>query len=556
MRLGVHEFTKAEVSYDHDIETKSLAVDSIQVGLTTTDEFIIFRKNNSVKVYDRICDHNGGKLISNGHRTICPMHGWELDVETGKYLNVECEKKPLFDGDVTDIEFVEIPLKKMRRSLESFNTNKKITIRFLNHACLIINSGTLKFATDPWLVGSAFCNGWWLKYKTPDDAFAELNACDFIYISHNHPDHLHKETLLNVRRDMKIITANFQSGSTEKYLRSIGFKNVSALNFEDKWVSHTSETAISVMKSGDFRDDSGLLFECGDFSALLTVDSKYLDFWRLPSAITILASSFAGGATGFPLCFENYDPSEKQRIVTRNRNAAKVVNEQVISLTSPKAFLPYAGYFIEGAERDEYIRKNNKKNTVEAYESICQKLNVKLIDPIKCPVIHYVDGKFEIDTNSSNEFMVNENNSFVPQAEKVAVNFDDVKLYFENSHFHQELDLHIVLTDDVYKEVFSEFCVKFNKTSAPQVLQKEKLDRREGVNYLKIVARIGAFEQLISQYLPWEDMLIGFQCRVYREPNVYNSAFWFHFTNTYINVDHKRQLQECSNCNKLNQILY
>ena len=33
---------------------------------------------------------------------------------------------------------------------------------------------------------------------------------------------------------------------------------------------------------------------------------------------------------------------------------------------------------------------------------------------------------------------------------------------------------------------------------------------------------------------PWEDLSIGFQCRIYRNPNVYNSEFWHYFTNYYI----------------------
>ncbi|WP_231899483.1 hypothetical protein [Helicobacter acinonychis] len=33
----------------------------------------------------------------------------------------------------------------------------------------------------------------------------------------------------------------------------------------------------------------------------------------------------------------------------------------------------------------------------------------------------------------------------------------------------------------------------------------------------------------------FEDFSIGFHCRILRSPNVYESAFWFHSTNLYIN---------------------
>jgi CMP-N-acetylneuraminate monooxygenase len=39
---------------------------------------------------------------------------------------------------------------------------------------------------------------------------------------------------------------------------------------------------------------------------------------------------------------------------------------------------------------------------------------------------------------------------------------------------------------------------------------------------------------VVANGLPWEDLSIGFQCRVDRAPDVYNSDFWFHFTNVHI----------------------
>ena len=33
-------------------------------------------------------------------------------------------------------------------------------------------------------------------------------------------------------------------------------------------------------------------------------------------------SSFAGGASGFPLCFDDYSDKEKERILIRNKKAS------------------------------------------------------------------------------------------------------------------------------------------------------------------------------------------------------------------------------------------
>jgi len=39
---------------------------------------------------------------------------------------------------------------------------------------------------------------------------------------------------------------------------------------------------------------------------------------------------------------------------------------------------------------------------------------------------------------------------------------------------------------------------------------------------------------VLKNNMPFEDMSIGFQCRIDRVPDFYNVAFWNHFTNVYI----------------------
>ena len=98
-------------------------------------------------------------------------------------------------------------------------------------------------------------------------------------------------------------------------MNELDFNCVYALNFDEKWVSQEYQLALSVLKSGDFRDDSGLLIEIGDKTIVLTVDSNFIDFWRFPKNVDLLASSFAGGASGFPLCFETVNTENKKSLI-------------------------------------------------------------------------------------------------------------------------------------------------------------------------------------------------------------------------------------------------
>jgi len=63
-----------------------------------------------------------------------------------------------------------------------------VKLQFLNHASVKIMTDTIAIVSDPWLSGSIFNNGWKLM-STSDELFPVAADTDFIWISHEHPDH-------------------------------------------------------------------------------------------------------------------------------------------------------------------------------------------------------------------------------------------------------------------------------------------------------------------------------------------------------------------------------
>ena len=63
------------------------------------------------------------------------------------------------------------------------------------------------------------------------------------------------------------------------------------------------------------------------------------------------ASSFSGGASGYPLMFDNFLKEEK-KIILKNRNFILSKKKSNMSKIRPKYFFPYASYFTEILERD------------------------------------------------------------------------------------------------------------------------------------------------------------------------------------------------------------
>ena len=66
----------------------------------------------------------------------------------------------------------------------------------------------------------------------------------------------------------------------------------------------------------------------------------------LPKNIDLLMSSYAGGASGFPLCFDDYSNKEKDKILIKNMNAQFSMVINLIDKTSAKIFMPYAVFFM------------------------------------------------------------------------------------------------------------------------------------------------------------------------------------------------------------------
>tara|TARA_R100001082_G_scaffold76742_1_gene44660 strand:- start:137 stop:1675 length:1539 start_codon:yes stop_codon:yes gene_type:complete len=177
-----------------------------------------------------------------------------------------------------------------------------VKITLLSHACLLVETPDVKFVTDPWIVGSAFAGGWWNTKQPPANWKTIINNVDFIYMSHNHNDHLNEFTLKYINKDMKFIVPDFKTKSVERPLNNLGFKNI--VPIKPKKTHVEKDCVFNIYQSGDGRDDSGLLMGYKGFKFLTSVDSVNLNKGNLPKKVTVYASSFAGGSSGFPLMFE------------------------------------------------------------------------------------------------------------------------------------------------------------------------------------------------------------------------------------------------------------
>ena len=105
-------------------------------------------------------------------------------------------------------------------------------IRFVGHACIVAECADASILMDPWLFGKIFNDSWSLL---PEPKFDQgmLDKVDYIWLSHEHPDHCHFPTLDSFPAAFKArVTVLFQDRDYTKVfgaLRKIGYQRFKQL---------------------------------------------------------------------------------------------------------------------------------------------------------------------------------------------------------------------------------------------------------------------------------------------------------------------------------------
>ena len=101
-------------------------------------------------------------------------------------------------------------------------------IQLISHASVIVDSGDVCIWTDPWIVGEAFNDSWALF---PEAVFSSemLKSIDYIWISHEHPDHFHIPSLRSLPKEFKErVVVIFQQNNSKKMFDAfskLGYRN-------------------------------------------------------------------------------------------------------------------------------------------------------------------------------------------------------------------------------------------------------------------------------------------------------------------------------------------
>tara|TARA_B100000676_G_scaffold312715_1_gene388465 strand:+ start:1271 stop:2668 length:1398 start_codon:yes stop_codon:yes gene_type:complete len=199
-------------------------------------------------------------------------------------------------------------------------------IRYYSHATFqLVSEKGLRLLTDPWLFNPVYGHMIWQFPECPisDKEYFEQ---DFIYISHEHPDHFCLRTLDSFSRHTPIIIRRY---NTAEFLRNrlhrLGFLNTIELSHRES-ICLGKDLEVTLV-ADPFSSDSLLIVSDGSHTVLNqndcipTVDDQA---WIDKNFDIDLGLIFYSGGSQYPSCFEMDDAAKK--IATEKR-----INSQMLS---------------------------------------------------------------------------------------------------------------------------------------------------------------------------------------------------------------------------------
>src|SRR6185295_10842912 len=131
-------------------------------------------------------------------------------------------------------------------------------VTYIGHACMIMESGGTRILMDPWLIDPTYHGTWW-HYPPLTLGIRDLPKIDYLYISHEHPDHFDPPTLRQFDKDLKVIIPNFRRKRFLERLQAIGFRDITELAFGTERHLNGSGLSLRLIAPDRPWDDSAVL---------------------------------------------------------------------------------------------------------------------------------------------------------------------------------------------------------------------------------------------------------------------------------------------------------
>lgn len=401
---------------------------------------------------------------------------------------------------------------------------------------------------DPWFYCA--CTSW---FPAPDNRFLLENLkqtkFDYLYVSHVHHDHLDAKFLVDDLRcnDIKVLCANYRSGSLEKKMKELGFTNIILL---DHLQSHQINEKITVTMYLDtaYTEDSGLFVQVPGFR-FLNLNDCNCKLSELPPNVDVLATQYSG-AVPYPVCYDfPQDVMERKTKEVRSSCMDRVVKKCVH--TNAKWVLPSAGppVFLDPAlvHLNDRVADPKHSNTIfpqwedvdAEFKNKCPTVGVVRVFPGDVVEVNTVVGETStlhikehsprMDTVNLSEYaeLRKEEWSTWDDKKYATPTTEDVTKYFQNLVSQNKKLCKMIEKRVRFSTEGLSWDITFQNKPTPTVTVNPTATENDTYNpeYCLDLPQYIVARVLAGTY-SWEDVLQSMRIKMHRDPDVYDFKLW------------------------------
>ncbi|MEO0478519.1 MAG: MBL fold metallo-hydrolase [Planctomycetota bacterium] len=413
-------------------------------------------------------------------------------------------------------------------------------VTYVGHACLRVEANGVSILMDPWLVDPAYCNSWF-HYPPLVHSVADLTPVDYVYVSHEHPDHFDPATLEQFSRDQKILLPEFTSGVLRERFERMGFHNLVPMPFGER-LELGEDLAITCFRSDLIWEDSAVVVESGGASLFNMNDCKLGDALlsevgeRYQPDIVFVPFS---GAIHFPTCYDYDAPTREKLCRSRQQKHLDAFVDRVQMLKAKRA-VPFAGNFAFLA--DDQLWMNEKgTNNINTPDQAIERLQERApeIEPLQ---MNPGDG-WTLEGGLARH---QEPPDFGRKVEQVRAMAEEwrpklqelraaekparpgLRQHFE-SYFMDIVERHPELAPRINASIVFEgvgpegglWRLDYSSDGLKVV------DHRDGDPWnVRISVPTSILQRVLDDEICWDEVVISFRCRFAENPEFFNEDFW------------------------------
>ncbi len=220
-------------------------------------------------------------------------------------------------------------------------------VTYLGQACTLVEVDGRRILVDPWLTEGAYFGSWFHTHLLSDAGVSVEEVVrgpiDYVFLSHEHPDHADPATLRLLPKATPILICRFPTPRFRRHLETLGLENVREIE-QGARLDLGDDLTITAFGGAEYPNDSALLIEGEGRRFFNETDCKlpYETLEEIGRKGIDIGFFMFSGATWFPMMYD-YPDEERRRHVRRRRGALLKSFIERVRVTRPRYAVPSSG---------------------------------------------------------------------------------------------------------------------------------------------------------------------------------------------------------------------